>query len=142
MTIDTYGESAVADHFGRSFSKVQDESCVLIDPEHVVISRKFLFHESKASLSEVAETRVVVTALGIVVVRNDDSINTDSAKDVEAIKPVGVVATLINFVHRNRVGTDCQRCGGSEDDDASLIKFVGNDVGYIGIRPLAKCIGG
>ena len=83
-----------------------------------------------------------MTALGIVVVRNDDSINTDIAKDVEAIKPVGVVATLINFVHRNRVGTDCQRCGGSEDDDASLIKFVGNDVGYIGIRPLAKCIGG
>ena len=142
MTIDTYGESTVANHFGRSFFKVQDDSGVLIDPEYVVISGKFLFHEAKASLSEVAETRVVVTALGVVVVRNDDSINTDSAKDVEAIKPVGIVATLINFVHRNCAGADCQRCGRSEDDDASLIKFVGNDVGDIGVRPFAKCIGG
>ena len=66
----------------------------------------------------------MVTALGVVVVRNDDSINTDSAKDVEAIKPVGIVATLINFVHRNCAGADCQRCGRSEDDDASLIKLL------------------
>ena len=66
---------------------------------------------------------VVVAAFGIVVVRNDRSIDTDGTQDVETIQPAGRLTGLVDLIDRERATTQRERRCGCKRDDAAVTKF-------------------
>lgn len=65
-------EAAVAEHADGARPDVQDDGGVLIHPEDERLLREFALQGGQPALPEVTEPGVVMPALGVVVVRDDD----------------------------------------------------------------------
>ena len=134
------GDGALADDLGGVGVEVDHDAGVLVDAEDEASLRQFGLEHREASLAQVAEARVVVAALGVVVVRDDGDVEADLGEHVEALEPVRVGAHLVHLVDRDGDLAQRQRRGGREDDGATRTKLLGDRIGDRRVPPLCECV--
>ena len=104
---------------------------MLIDAQDVGVVVEHLFKHAQARLAEVAETRVVIAALCIVIVRNNGCIDANCRQDVEPVKTLYILTNFVHLVNRHSDFAKSESCSRSEGHDSAIHQLVNDAVGNI-----------
>ena len=138
LAVAAQGDRALADDVGGVGVEIHHHTGVLIDTQDETSVRQFGLEHGEAPLTEIAEARVVVAALGVVVMRDDRNVQADLRQHVEPVQPVRVESDLVDLVHGHGRPAERQcRCR-REHDRAAGAQLVGDGAGDGSVAPLLE----
>ena len=138
MARPTNGDTTTSFDGRRLRVEIDDAGRVLVDPEHERRLGQQPLHHGQPALAQVAEAGVVVAALGVVEVGDDDRVEPGLGHEVEAFEPAGLVAHLVDLVDGHREAPEREGGGAGEGDAAAAPQLLGQDRGRLRAGPLAQ----
>ena len=105
------------------------------------IRRQLRLKPLQPPLTHVAESRVVVAPLGVVIVRDDRHVEAERRKQIQALEPVRRLPDLIDLVHRDRVPAERQGSGAGHRHGPSSGQLLRQQPRDIRPGPLTERVG-
>ena len=110
---------------------------MLVDTNDELVVVEMSFQNLESTLSEIAESGVVMPTFGVVEMRYHRCANSKLAEDVQPLEPVGVDSCLVDLIDGYGASAEREGSGRSEGDYSARGEFLNQHGTHGRVVPLA-----
>ena len=138
LTLPAKRDGGVADDFGNFAIEIHHQSGVFVDADDELVLVEVLLENLQSALTEIAKSRVVVPALGVVVVGNHRCVNAKLTEHIQTLEPIWIDSRLVDLVNGHGSSAECECSCGGKGDQSARGEFANQHRAQRRVAPLAQ----
>ena len=137
LTLPAKRDGGVADDFGNFAIEINHQSGVFVDADDELVIVEVLLENLQSTLTEIAESRVVVPALGVVVMGNHRCANAKLTEHIQTLEPIWIDSRLVDLVNGHGSSAECECSRGGKGNHSAVGEFANQHRAQRRVAPLA-----